>query len=73
MGTDGTMKIVGGPTLRINTPNGVYGTAYTARPFFTADEQNPSICGFSGYPMCIPKGATDTDCPATNRDPANRV
>jgi hypothetical protein len=40
---DGTMKIVGGPTIRINDPNGVYGAAYTANPLFTADDENPSV------------------------------
>lgn len=64
---DGTLKIQGGPTLRINTPNGVYAVAYTQKPFFTADEQNPSISSFSGYPMCIPRSAADPDCPANNR------
>lgn len=65
--TDGTIQIVGGPMLRINTPNGVYATAYTKNPFFTSDEQNPSICSFSGYPMCVPRSANDVDCPSSNR------
>ncbi|KAJ4991922.1 hypothetical protein SVAN01_02517 [Stagonosporopsis vannaccii] len=65
--TDGTMQIVGGPTLRINTPNGVYAAAYDKNPFFTSDEQNPSISSFSGYPMCIPRSASDPDCPSSNR------
>lgn len=64
---DGTMQIVGGPTLRINTPNGVYATTYDKNPFFTSDEQNPSIVSFSGYPMCIPRSASDADCPSSNR------
>lgn len=68
--TDGTMKIANGPTLRINTPNGVFATAYTGNPFFTADEENPSIVAFSGFPMCIPRSASDPACPAANR-PAN--
>ncbi|KAF2674125.1 hypothetical protein BT63DRAFT_461787 [Microthyrium microscopicum] len=68
--TDGTMQILGGPLLRINTPNGVYATPYILRPFFTADEENPSISSLSGYPMCIPRSANDPDCPASNR-PAN--
>lgn len=64
---DGTMQIVDGPTLRINTPNGVYATTYDKNPFFTSDEQNPSISSFSGYPMCIPRSTSDPDCPSTNR------
>ncbi|KAF2675774.1 hypothetical protein K458DRAFT_380982 [Lentithecium fluviatile CBS 122367] len=65
---DGTMKIAnGGPTLRINTPGGVYAKAYTNRPFLTVDEENPSIASFSGFPMCIPRSANDPDCPSTNR------
>jgi hypothetical protein len=64
---DGTLQISGGPTIRINTPNGVYATTYDKNPFFTSDEQNPSISSFSGYPMCIPRSANDPDCPSTNR------
>jgi hypothetical protein len=65
--TDGTMNIAGGPTLRINTPNGVYAKAYTSQPFLTSDEENPSISSFSGYPMCLPRSANDPDCPTDNR------
>jgi hypothetical protein len=73
VGNDGTMKIAGGPTLRINTPNGTYATAYTAKPFFTADESNPSITSFSGFPMCIPRSASDTACPSANRPAGQKV
>jgi len=68
--TDGRIKIRGGPTLRINDPDGVYGTAFnTGSPFamFTADTENPSISSFSGFPMCVPRSATDVLCPLTNR------
>ncbi|CAD0095887.1 unnamed protein product, partial [Aureobasidium mustum] len=67
--TAGTIKILNGPTIRINDPNGVYGAAYTTTPAFTADDQNPSITAFSGFPMCIPRSATSVDplCPSTNR------
>jgi len=64
---DGTMKIEGGPVLRINTPGGIFAKEYTARPFFTCDEANPSIASFSGYPMCIPREANDPLCPDSNR------
>ena len=61
------MKIVNGPTLRINDPNAVFSVGYTAAPFFTADDESPSITSFSGFPMCIPRGTNDTACPSTNR------
>ncbi|KAH8655356.1 hypothetical protein BX600DRAFT_416530 [Xylariales sp. PMI_506] len=64
---EGSMKIRAGPTLRINDPNGVFSVGYEAAPFFTADDQNPSISSFSGFPMCIPRNATDPLCPANNR------
>ncbi|KAF2999038.1 hypothetical protein E8E13_008468 [Curvularia kusanoi] len=66
---DGTINIAGGPTLRINTPGGVYGPVYDKNKFFTSDEQNPSVSSFSGYPMCVPRSASDPDCPSTNRAP----
>ncbi|KAJ3579294.1 hypothetical protein NPX13_g1274 [Xylaria arbuscula] len=64
---DGSMKIVNGPTLRINDPNAVFSVGFTAAPFFTADDESPSITSFSGFPMCIPRGVNDTACPSTNR------
>lgn len=64
---DGTLKIKNGPTIRANDPNGIFGKAYTGRPFMTADDENPSITAFSGFPMCIPRSATDELCPPTNR------
>lgn len=47
------MKIVGGPTIRINDPNGVYGQPYIKSPEFTADDENPSITAFSGFRKCF--------------------
>jgi hypothetical protein len=67
--TDGTLRLESGLFLRINTPGAVYGPAYTAKPFFTADEENPSITSFSGFPMCIPRSAADPACPLANRPP----
>ncbi len=64
---DGTMQIASGPVIRINDPNAVYSVGYTAAPLFTADDQNPSVCSFSGFPMCVPRNATDPLCPASNR------
>lgn len=72
-GASGTMKIKGGPTLRINDPNGVYGKAYTDKPAFTADDENPSITAFSGFPMCIPRSGTDDLCPSSNRPSGQRT
>ncbi|KAK6219063.1 hypothetical protein LQW54_002565 [Pestalotiopsis sp. IQ-011] len=64
---DGSMKIRGGPTLRISDPNAVFSVGYADAPFFTADDESPSISSFSGFPMCIPRNATDPLCPAANR------
>ncbi|KAI4801426.1 hypothetical protein E4T44_11560 [Aureobasidium sp. EXF-8845] len=61
------MKIKGGPTIRVNDPNGVYGAAYTQNPLYTADDENPSITSFSGFPMCVPRSSSDPLCPASNR------
>jgi hypothetical protein len=66
-GANGVLTVSGGPQIRINDPNGVFGVPYTLNPFFTADDKNPSIQAFSGFPMCIPRSATDPLCPATNR------
>ncbi|KAJ1322940.1 hypothetical protein MN608_11794 [Microdochium nivale] len=63
----GTMKIRAGPTLRISDPNAVFSVGYTGAPFFTADDESPSISSFSGFPMCIPRSSTDPLCPLTNR------
>ncbi|KAI3323384.1 hypothetical protein HD806DRAFT_544135 [Xylariaceae sp. AK1471] len=64
---DGSMQISNGPLLRINDPNAVFSAGYTQAPFFTADDESPSITSFSGFPMCIPRNATDPRCPSTNR------
>ncbi|KAK8015952.1 hypothetical protein PG991_008840 [Apiospora marii] len=64
---NGTMKIENGPILRISDPNAVFSVGYAGPPFFTADDESPSISSFSGFPMCIPRNATDPLCPASNR------
>jgi hypothetical protein len=65
---DGSMKIVGGPTIRINDPNAVFSVGHTAAPAaYTADDESPSITSFSGFPMCIPRNSTDPLCPLSNR------
>lgn len=64
---DGRIVLKNGPTLRVNDPNAVYSVGYTERPFFTADDQNPSISSFSGFPMCVPRNDSDPLCPQTQR------
>ncbi|KAK3311810.1 hypothetical protein B0H66DRAFT_571402 [Apodospora peruviana] len=32
-----------------------------------ADDVNPSVSSFSGFPMCVPRSANDTLCPLSNR------
>lgn len=66
------MKIVGGPTIKINDPNKVYSVGYTGNPLFTADDKNPSITAFSGFPMCIPRSDNDDLCPSSNRPAGQR-
>lgn len=63
----GKMQIRNGPILRINDPRAVFSVGYTEAPFFTADDESPSITSFSGFPMCIPRNTTDPLCPSTNR------
>ena len=64
---DGSMQIKNGPVVRINDPNGVFSVGYGDAPFMTADDISPSITSFSGFPMCIPRNATDRLCPSSNR------
>ena len=67
---DGAIKIKNGPTLRINDPNAKYSKGFTALPFFTADDENPSITSFSGFPVCVPRELVDPKCPLSNRPTA---
>ncbi|EAA27115.1 hypothetical protein GE21DRAFT_9562 [Neurospora crassa] len=64
---DGSIQLSQGPKLRINDPHGVYSIGYTSHPFWTADDENPSISSFSGFPMCVPRNGSDPLCPMTNR------
>jgi hypothetical protein len=64
---DGRIVLKSGQTLRINDPNAVFSSGYTASPFFTADDKNPSVSSFSGFPMCVPRNGTDPLCPSINR------
>ncbi|KAJ0382326.1 hypothetical protein COL922a_012793 [Colletotrichum nupharicola] len=57
-------------TIRINDPNAVYSAGNAGLgidPFFTADDVNPSVSSFSGFPMCVPRSASDPLCPMSNR------
>jgi len=67
-----SIKLKSGPVLKINDPNAVYSKGYTLKPFFTADDANPSIVSFQGFPMCIPRNATDPGCPLKNRPKADK-
>jgi hypothetical protein len=47
LGFDGTITLESGQVVRINDPNAVYSKGTTAKPAFTADDQNPSVSGKS--------------------------
>ncbi|TLS29266.1 hypothetical protein PpBr36_01475 [Pyricularia pennisetigena] len=64
---DGTLGMKNGIDIRINDPTGMFGVVYDADPFFTADPENPSITSFSGFPMCVPRNASDPLCPDSQR------
>jgi hypothetical protein len=57
--------------VRINDPNGRFGRAQSPDPRFSVDDQNPTIHGGTGYPMCVPRTdpatADDPLCPQINR------
>jgi len=64
---DGRIKIKNGPIVPINDPRAIYSAGFTELPFFTIDDENPSITSFSGYPVCIRRSASDGKCPESNR------
>ncbi|KAF7297085.1 hypothetical protein MIND_00941400 [Mycena indigotica] len=51
----------------LNDPVGRFGPMYKELPLFTVDADNPSIRSSTGFPLCIPRNATDPECPLTNR------
>jgi hypothetical protein len=57
--------------LEINDPNGRFGRKQSPDPRFSVDDQNPTIHGGTGYPMCVPRtdpaSADDPLCPQANR------
>ncbi|MDI3467283.1 MAG: hypothetical protein OJF50_006104 [Nitrospira sp.] len=36
-------------------------------PRFTVDQGNPTVHALTGYPMCVPRSAVDSECPSVNR------
>lgn len=67
LGFDGKITLVGGQVVRINDPNKRFSAGYGEKPEFTADDVNPSVTAFSGFPMCVPRSANDEACPQSNR------
>ncbi|KAK1761334.1 hypothetical protein QBC47DRAFT_428722 [Echria macrotheca] len=72
--TDASLQIANGPKLRLADPNAVFSAGYfgaeddsVARRFMVVDDVSPSITSFSGFPMCIPRNASDPLCPMSNR------
>ncbi|NJD05770.1 MAG: hypothetical protein FIA97_04635 [Methylococcaceae bacterium] len=62
--------------VRINDPVGRYGLAtrnnaatavLDSDPRFTSDSDNPTVHAKTGYPLCVPRSASDPECPAKNR------
>lgn len=65
--------------IQINDPNGRFGRTTVLDARFSVDDENPTITGGSGFPMCVPRatpaatGAPETDllCPQINRPKVN--
>ena len=57
--------------LQINDPNGRFGRKQSPDDRFSVDDQNPTVHGGTGYPMCVPRtdpaSADDPLCPQINR------
>jgi hypothetical protein len=65
---DGTLQIAGGgPKVRINDPDGLFGPQSQSQKYFVADTANPSVTSFSGFPMCIPYSGNTDKCSSSNR------
>ncbi|KAJ7141307.1 hypothetical protein C8R44DRAFT_244410 [Mycena epipterygia] len=58
---------VGTTECVLNDPLGRYGRAYTSYPLWSVDSDNPSVHASTGFPLCIPRNTTDSECPLTNR------
>ena len=70
-----------GARLRLNDPKGLYGHANgagakAALPLdqrFAVDPDNSPVHARTGFPVCVPRGANDPDCPGRNRPDADDV
>jgi hypothetical protein len=51
----------------LNDPVGRYGIPQTGQELWTVDPDNPSIHATNGFPVCIPRSASDPACPSKNR------
>ena len=78
MAADGTLTIgaAGAPVgsadtrVRIVDPEGRFGAVTTfigADTRFAVDDENPSVLAITGFPMCVPRSASDPLCPSSNR------
>lgn len=47
-------------------PNSQFTSRYPDHRF-QVDQDNPTVHALTGYPMCVPRSATDPECPLTNR------
>ena len=58
-----------GKTVRvqINDPNKRFSIGQSPDPRFSVDDANATIHSGTGYPMCIPRSASDALCPQKNR------
>ncbi len=64
-----------GVRVRLNDPRGIYGDPSKLDARFSLDPDNSPVHAKTGFPVCIPRTATDPGkCPAGNRpaDPALR-
>lgn len=74
----GAQGAASGARVRLNDPKGIYGQANSAGakaalPLdqrFQLDPDNAPVHARTGFPVCIPRGAADADCPAGNRPTA---
>ena len=51
----------------LNDPVGRFGKPQTGQELWSSDPDNPSIRATNGFPLCIPRTATDDHCPSKNR------
>lgn len=51
----------------LNDPSGRFGLPQSGNELWAVDPDNPSIHAVNGFPVCIPRSADDSLCPAKNR------